>query len=104
MDAAQQRQRFDSYVRRSVPQIGWDHCERVGHFELIHNIHAGYPNYRSQIEKYAFAKKSQEVRDMIEREFRSVMSDSRRQLIMRCLERRHELLLAALSADTDTPS
>jgi HipA-like C-terminal domain len=39
-----ERQRFDSYVRRSVPQIGWDHCERVGHFELIHNIHAGYPN------------------------------------------------------------
>ncbi len=95
-DVLANEQRFKGYVRKTVPQIGWDHCDRIDHFELVQKIYSGYPRFRSQIEKYVNAHMIQEVTEMVGRGFCRLMSEERRKLIIKCLERRHQLLRMAV--------
>ena len=79
-DVLNDQPRLESYIRRTFPQIGWNHCDRVGHFELVQKIYRGYPEYRSQVEKYAFAHMIGEVAEMIEQRFCQIMTVERRKV------------------------
>ncbi len=85
-------ERLSRYVSKSRPQIGWEGCTDIGHFDLIEKIYQRHPDLRPQIEKFVGVDKNQALSNMVEREFSSLMSSARRELILRCLERRGRLL------------
>lgn len=90
-------QAFEAYVNGSRPQIGWDGRTRVGHFELVRLIYEGFPEYGPVFAKFREPKPLERVRKMLESEFSRMMSRERIELILRCLVRRHGLLVEALS-------
>lgn len=82
-------QSFAAYIRRSTPQIGFDGCEKIDHFELIGSIFYDYPAFRSNISKFADSRLMLMCGKIVDEEFSQLMSKQRRELIKRCLFERH---------------
>ena len=84
-----QEKAFDAYLRRSIPQIGWDGQTRINHFELIGNIYVEYPEYRESLLAFCEDMWVKCCGRVIDEEFVELMSQDRRTIIRRCVEARH---------------
>ena len=85
-------QSLRAYVERSIPQIGWDGHEIRSHFDLSRLVCDRYPEYRAMFAKFLDQGLVPRVAQMIEDEFRFLMTPERRKLIVECLElRQHRL-------------
>jgi hypothetical protein len=91
--------RLLGYIDRSRPQIGWDQCSRVGHFELIRKIFGCYSEFRTIIDNLVSKDVASETADIVESEFSRLLSDERRRLILHCLQQRQLRLRASLAVD-----
>jgi HipA-like C-terminal domain len=89
--------KFAKYIRKTTPQIGWDGCGKVTHFDLVRGICERHPDYRPCLLKYAADDFLPKAHSVLESEFSGLMSPVRRELILKILERRHRLLLESVS-------
>jgi hypothetical protein len=85
-------QKLEKYIRKSRPQIGWDNLKDLNHLDLVSKIYGDFPVYRSQIDKYIYCELDDKGECMINKEFGRLMSESRRELILKCLRQRQRLL------------
>lgn len=88
---------LEMYIKRCEPPICWDEKLDVDYFGLISLIWRNYPQYRSGIEKFVLESPLTESLEIIDREFHVLMSETRREIIKRCLTRRHECLREAIA-------
>ena len=87
---------LDRYIIKSRPKTGWDGKDNLNHISLIGNIYQAYPDLRSTLANLCRPQLVQKVRDVLDSEFSPLMSALRRRMILRCLQRRLELLSNAL--------
>ena len=95
-DILSDESRLIGYINRSRPLIGWDNYNPIAHFELIQRIFDGHVEYRPHISRFVKKDISHSASDVIEREFGRLLSNDRRELILRCVRRRRELLCVRL--------
>ena len=95
--------RLNAYVLRSRPQIGLDDHKSPNHFDLIAHIYSEYPGYRCNLEKFATDELVSACARVVDGEFHSLMSETRRRAICRCLGLRHQLYCDAVSTKQGSP-
>lgn len=91
------RNQFDAYVRRSQPQIGWDGWPGPDHFQLVSLILMDYSHLRPCFERLCDPQLIANCCEMVEDEFRELLSNNRRYLICSLLRLRHEQFRKAVS-------
>jgi hypothetical protein len=96
-------ERLRAYVDRSRPQIGLNGRESPNHFDLITHIYTDHPAYRGNLEKFRTAELVSACCRVVDGEFHSLMSETRRRAICRCLELRHKLYCEATSTKQGEP-
>ena len=89
--------KFAKYIRKTMPQIGGMAGPRLRIFDLVRNICEEHPEYRRCLSKYVAGDFIAKVHAVLEREFCQLMSQTRRELILRILEKRHSLLTESIS-------
>ena len=87
------------YVKNSRPKTGWDGVNRPNHFTLIQEIYRDYPDLRSVMSDLCHQQLLQRIHETLNGEFGPLISPLRREMILRCLERRIHLFKEAISAD-----
>ncbi len=87
---------LDGYIKRSRPKTGWDEENNLNHISLIGNIYQAYPDLCPTLANLCHPQLVQKVRHVLDSEFSPLMSALRRRMILRCLQRRLELLSDAL--------
>lgn len=87
---------LDNYINRCIPPVGWDGETKVDFFRLIGLIWSTYDPTRNDIEKFLTTDPLEKSIACIDKEFRFLMSNNRRELIKKCLRRRHALLLQSV--------
>jgi hypothetical protein len=88
---------LESYIDKSVPQIGWDGRQAINHLELVRLIYQNYRQYHPSLKKFAGEAFNDKAETMIQGEFRQLMSASRIKLIGTCLKLRQRLFRQAIS-------
>jgi hypothetical protein len=88
---------LEGYINRSHPMLGWDEHDKVKHFELIQLVWDNRPEHRSCFHSLSATAFREKTRHLLDREFKHLMSNERRELIKKCLVLRHRRLCAALS-------
>jgi hypothetical protein len=73
---------------KSIPQIGWDGHDIRSHFDLSRLVCQWHPEFRVAYEKFLNESLVPRVAEMIEDEFRLLMTRVRRKLIIECLKLR----------------
>jgi len=98
-NGSSQREKFlDGYIRRASPKIGWNGRGRISHFELVSLIVEGYPAYRPLLSSIIAPNDIGRVRAMMRREFASIITTSRFELILECLEQRMGMFCRIVNA------
>ena len=90
---------IDRYVKNSHPKTGWDDENNPNHFSLIQNIHHAYPDLRPVLSALCRPQLLEKVQEILDSEFRLLMSTLRRTMILNCLKRRLDLISDALTKD-----
>ena len=89
---------LSGYINRGHPMLGWDNERNVKHFDLIRLIWQQRPRHRQCFtSNFLPSQFRQRSRLLLDREFRHLMSNERRELIKRCLALRHKRLCQAVS-------
>lgn len=87
------RQSFEAYVQKCLPPIGWDGVDKVAFFDLVALLWSEFPEYRKNVEKFLDPTVLTVVSEMIDVEFSDLISEKRRELIVRCLHHRQRILI-----------
>ena len=87
---------LDRYIKKSRPKTGWDGENNLNHISLIRNIYQTYPDLRPTLANLCHPQIVEKARHVLDSEFSPLMSALRRRMILRCLQRRLELLSDAL--------
>jgi hypothetical protein len=90
------RQSLEAYVRRSLPQIGWEGEDNLNHIELTQRVGASAPEWRDAIKKVYSSFDADKCARMLDGEFGRLLSSKRILLIDKCLRLRHQLLVEAV--------
>jgi len=77
--------------------MGWDKAKQIDFFELIGLIWESLEPCRQNIGKLLLTKPLEKSIECIDKEFKNLMSANRRELIKRCLRKRQELLIEAVT-------
>ncbi|MGD0897359.1 MAG: HipA domain-containing protein [Thermoguttaceae bacterium] len=96
-------ERLRAYVDRSRPQVGLNGHRSPNHFDLIEHIYTNYPGYRGNLEKFGSDELVSACARVVDGEFHSLMSETRRRAICCCLELRHQLYCDAISTEQGAP-
>lgn len=94
--------RFDSdqtlrgYVEKAQPLIGWEGHAQVNHFSLVAHMANHDPRFGATLSTLCPSGILGKIDELIETEFRVLLSDARRALISRCLALRIRLFLASV--------
>lgn len=88
---------FFTYVNKCAPPIGWDGQFKIDFFRLIGLISGHFEKYSQSVEKFLPDSPLQQVGEMIDKEFRYLLSTDRRELLKRCLQLRQHLLKEAVA-------
>lgn len=88
---------LERYVKKSKPIVSWDGRNNINHIELIELICREFPNYDERIEPYTQSDVLERALQVLDTEFRQLMSEDRRKLIKKCLRLRQSLLQKAVS-------
>lgn len=86
---------LEKYVRNCSAPIGCDKERNVDFFRLIGVIWEHFEGYRSNIEKYLSYSPLKLSCEMLDKQFSTLFSEERAELIKRCLHLRHKKLLGA---------
>ena len=95
-DPKRLRNFLDKYIRNSRPKTGWERIKSLNHIDLISNIFKDYPPLRPVLANLCDPRLVQNVRGLLGSEFGALISPLRQRMILRCLQRRLELLSNAL--------
>ena len=87
---------IDRYVKNSRPKTGWDDENNPNHFSLIQNIHLAHPDLRPVLSALCRPQLLEGIQEILDSEFRLLMSTLRRKMILNCLKRRLDLIYDAL--------
>lgn len=87
---------LDRYIKNSRPKTGWEGKNNLNHVSLIGNIYKDYPVLRPALVNLCDPRLVQKMQEVLDSEFNLLMSALRRRMILRCLQRRLELLSDAL--------
>jgi HipA-like C-terminal domain len=89
-------QQLERYVRNCLAPIGCDKELNVDFFRLIGLIWEHYAEYRHNIEKFLSYYPLQLSCEVVDKQFATLFSKERSELIKRCLRLRHKKLLEAI--------
>ena len=90
---------LEAYARKSQPQIGWNDLgpkEPFNHFDLIERIVRDYPQWATTLRRFIAPDLVARCELALEKEFSTLLSDQRRQLVVQCLRLRSEKLASLL--------
>ncbi len=93
---------LDRYIRKSRPKTGWEGKNDLNHVSLIGNIYKNYPVLRPPLANLYDPRLVEKARGLLANEFGALISPLRQRMILRCLQRRLELLSEALQTG-DSP-
>lgn len=93
---------LDRYIRKSRPKTGWEGKNDLNHVSLIGNIYKDYPVLRPALTNLYDPLLVEKARGLLANEFYALISPLRQRMILRCLQRRLELLSEALQTG-DSP-
>ncbi len=80
--------KLDSYVNKSFPTTGWNNKRNLNHFELLDLVVHNYPQNCDFILTFGFKTASNDIKSIINDEFREFLSTERRYLVERCITKR----------------
>lgn len=81
-------ERLAKYVEASAPLIGCDGKEEVNHFDLVRIMARCKPEYGAALRALGCSVSFKKVAEVIDTDFRHLLSSARRTLIKRCLRLR----------------
>ena len=76
------------YVDRCFPKTGWEGVTAPNHFALIGSIAAGRPQLRSVLSAIPVVQLKEAVQRLLGTEFKSLISPTRADFILECLDQR----------------
>lgn len=85
------------YIKNSIPKTGWEGQGNINHFKLIELIYENDQRYGEMCRNILNFEKYKAVIDLLEQEFKTLLSKERRFLISECLKLRYEKLQAIIS-------
>lgn len=91
-DAKQVDVKIQKYSESSKPKIGWEDINDLNHFELIGQIFKERPDYRGLCSSLINQANLDKMTKFLESNFKLYLSDTRMDLIKRCLIYRFERL------------
>lgn len=80
-----ENQFMEKYCGQSRPQLGWDSKQPDNHFELLRLILEKYPEYATVIDHYAEESVLNACFEVLDQEFRHLMSERRQNFIRKYL-------------------
>lgn len=80
--------KLEKYVKDSMPRIGWEGLEDQNHFDLSALIYKNRPEFRHIFDQMLKPEREIAVNDLLGEEFRKLFSDTRYELIKKCLKLR----------------
>jgi hypothetical protein len=86
------------YLNRSLPKTGWEEVKNINHFNLIELLFKKDQRYCDVCSELLNFEKLNAVIDLLNKEFSTLMSIERRQIIEQCLTLRYEQLNAVCNA------
>lgn len=100
------KNRLDSFIKKyaeaSSPKIGWEGSGKINHFELVRSIKTlPYAVNCVSLSNICSHDALEKVNNMIDSEFRHLISIERRNLIKICLKYRHERIHKILTLQDD---
>ena len=87
---------LNRYVKKSRPTVRWEGENDLDHFALIRNIRQDYPDLVPALVNLCPPQFVQLVQDILGNEFHLLMSNLRREMIIRCLTERLNLVFPVL--------
>jgi hypothetical protein len=90
-------QQLEKYLNKCAPPIGCDKEANVDFFRLIGLIWEHFEGYRNNIEKFVPHDPLELSCELIDKQFGTLFSQERSQLIKRCLRLRRKKLLEVIS-------
>lgn len=81
-----------NYVKGSLPKTGWEQERNINHFKLIERIYRNDERFCDICLELLNFNKLETVIDLLNKDFKSLMSSERRYLIECCLRLRYERL------------
>ena len=86
------------YIENSQPLIGWEGEPKINHFSLVEHVAALDPRFRRVLSDLCLPGSLTRMGNVIESEFKSLLSKERRHLIRKCLGIRLKLFASAIGA------
>lgn len=83
---------LENYVNSSQPKTGWEGAQNINHFKLIEQIYRNDERFCDVCLELLNFRKLEAVIDLLDQDFKSLMSSERRYLIKSCLRLRYERL------------
>lgn len=89
------------YIRGSHPVIGWDAEPKLDHFDLVRLVADSDSELRSVLLAIDYEGALKTFGTVVDQEFDQLLSDKRRELVMRCLQERFRLFGEARGGAND---
>ena len=88
------KNRTNSYINRAKPKIGWEGRKNLNHFDLVNLIAANEHGIKGNLISENLSNDRLEAcKQMIHHEFSQLLSKERKEVIIQCLQQRHEKLV-----------
>lgn len=95
-DKNRHRAHLTKYVERCFPKTGWDGLNAPNHFTLIRSIAEGRPELRPVLESLCCPQITESVGQLLQTEFKRLISPLRAYFMLECLDRRATLFKEAM--------
>ena len=95
------KQFIQNYTLKSAPMTGWDGISKLNHFGLIKNIYQNHPELKPLIREAIVKDTLTKFEEVLHNEFRDLLSENRRNLILDYLKFRLEAYNNATKEDKD---
>lgn len=83
---------METYIRKSMPKIGWEGEKKVTHFEQMTYLQNAYPEYRPICQEIINPTQFERVKRLLKDRFKLLMSEQRFMLVNMCLLLRYQKL------------
>lgn len=84
---------IENYGKKSKPKIGIETRNNLNHFECIEEIYSRFSSYSNCMTKVIHAAVQANEKELIDKEFRLLITEQRRKLINDCLHYRKQKML-----------
>lgn len=84
---------IESYGKKSSPKMGIENLNNLNHFDFFKQLCQRFPGYNEEISALLHKICNQDEGELMDTNFRSLISEQRKRLIVECLKyRKHKLL------------